>query len=44
MLTKRWTTLMSARASGPIGYHLIESARTLSKVMNPLSNSERKMR
>lgn len=41
MLTKRWTTLMSARASGPIGYHLIESARTLSKVMNPLSNSEK---
>lgn len=40
MLTKRWTTLMSARASGPIGYHIIEGARTLSKVLNPLSSTE----
>lgn len=41
MLTKRWSTLMSARASGPIGYHLIESYRTLSKVLNPLSTDEK---
>ena len=37
---KRWTTLMSARASGPIGYHIIESTRTLSKVLNPVSSTE----
>ncbi len=41
MFTKRWTTLMSARASGPIGYHLIESTRAISKVLNPLSSSEK---
>lgn len=41
MLTKRWTTLMSARATGPIGYHLIEGGRTLSKVLNPLLDSEK---
>lgn len=41
MLTKRWTTLMSARATGPIGYHLIEAGRTLSKALNPLSESEK---
>ncbi|MDI9217806.1 LTA synthase family protein [Clostridium tertium] len=41
ILTKRWSTLMSARASGPIGYHLIESYRTLSKVLNPLSIDEK---
>lgn len=41
ILTKRWSTLMSARASGPIGYHLIESYRTLSKVLNPLSKDEK---
>lgn len=40
ILTKRWSTLMSARASGPIGYHLIEVTRTLTKVLNPLSSNE----
>lgn len=41
ILTKRWNTLMSARASGPIGYHLIESGRTISKVLNPLLTDEK---
>ena len=40
ILTKRWTTLMSARASGPIGYSIIESVRTLTKATNPLSSKE----
>lgn len=41
VLTKRWTTLMSARASGPIGYHFIETVRTLSKVSSFTSSKEK---
>lgn len=37
MLTTRWTTLMSSRATGPMGYHVVEATKTISKVLTSSS-------
>lgn len=33
MFTTRWTTIMSSRATGPMGYHVIEATKTINKVL-----------
>lgn len=34
MGTTRWTTIMSSRATGPLGYHTIEAIKTMGKTVN----------
>lgn len=38
---KEWTTLMSVRAPGPLGYHLIEAVKTVDKSINKITEKEK---
>lgn len=40
MVERGWTTLMSVRAPGPIGYHLVESAKSIKKSINGADDIE----
>lgn len=42
IILKGWTTLMSSRAPGPLGYHLIEAGRSTSRYLNKPSSEEEK--
>lgn len=42
ILLKGWTTLMSSRAPGPLGYHLAEAGRSTSRYLNKPSSEEEK--
>lgn len=42
MLQKQWTTLMSVRGPGPIGYHAVEAIRTLGRATNDTSDEDSK--
>lgn len=37
-----WTTLMSARAAGPLGYHFVEGCKTIKKFLSNVSEEEEK--
>jgi phosphoglycerol transferase MdoB-like AlkP superfamily enzyme len=40
VVERGWTTLMSVRAPGPIGYHLVESAKSIKKSINEADDIE----
>ncbi|MGG7179436.1 LTA synthase family protein [Clostridium paraputrificum] len=40
ILKKGWTTLMSVRGPGPLGYHAVEAGRTINKVIKNTSKSD----
>ena len=41
LIEQGWTTVMSARAPGPIGYHLVEATRSISRKLNNISDKDK---
>ncbi|ACD22705.1 LTA synthase family protein [Clostridium botulinum] len=42
IIFNQWTTLMEVKAPGPIGYHVVEGARSINKYFNDKPSSEDK--
>ncbi|WP_252228798.1 MULTISPECIES: LTA synthase family protein [unclassified Clostridium] len=42
IIFNQWTTLMEVKAPGPIGYHIVEGARSINKYFNDKPSSEDK--
>ncbi|MBN1056712.1 LTA synthase family protein [Clostridium botulinum] len=42
IIFNQWTTLMEVKAPGPIGYHIVEGARSINKYFNDKPSSENK--
>ena len=42
IVKKGWDVVMSSKASGPIGYHLVEGAQSIYKKMNTIDSSDSK--
>jgi len=42
IVERGWTTLMSVRAPGPIGYHFVEAGKSIKKALNESDDTESK--